>query len=404
VAPRVAPGGGPDWRIKSVVLLSAVPLALAFSSVAPILPKMSAELAHTPADRYLVKMVLGVVGVAMVIGAPLAGVLVDKLPRRLILGIAGVVFAAAGTAPFLISSLPLILGSRLLMGLAAQAAYIVGATLVAERFDDLDRARWMGVSTTVAIGGGMIALLVSGLIGDAGWRWPFLTYLLGLPIALVGWLSLDERAPAANTKERPASRAARSRPLPLALVLFGLLIGFIVYAPSIYLPFHLAALGAPRSSVIGNSLTLSMIASIVASALFGFARRRLSSRAAFCCSFAAVSAGVAVIAFAQSYPAACAGLFVMGLGSGWLTPNLMASAANAAEEGREGRTLGAVKAAYSLAPAVGVTILEPVARWGGAQGVLMLTAILAAATWLVMVATGLQAQLRWRPAPEAPVE
>jgi MFS family permease len=182
------------------------------------------------------------------------------------------------------------------------------------------------------------------------------------------------------------------------------LIGFIVYAPSIYLPFHLASFGAPRSSVIGNSLTFSMIASIVASALFGVARRRLSSRAAFCCSFAAVAAGVSTIAMAQTYPAAWAGLFVMGLGSGWLTPNLMASAAAAAEDGREGRTLGVVKAAYSLAPAVGVTMLEPVARWGGAQGVLMLTAILAAATWLVMVATGLQAQWRWRPAPQAPIE
>jgi MFS family permease len=402
VARHFAPRGGSDWRLKGVVLLSSVPLALAFSTVAPILPKMSRELAHTPADQYLVKMMLGVVGIAMVVGAPLAGLLADKVSRRLILAVAGVVFTVAGAAPFVLGSLPLILVTRLLMGLAAQTAYIVGAALVAEAFEDVERARWMGICTTVAIASGMVAMLVAGTLGDAGWRWPFLTYLVGAPITAFGWFALhDETAPPAAVRPH---RVAPSRAFPVEFAGLGLLIGFMIYAPSIYLPFHLTALGAMRSSLIGSTLTLSMVASAFASSQFGLARRWLSSRAAFGCSFAAVALGVGVIAVTRSYPVVLVGLFVMGLGSGWLTPNLMASAAGAADEGRQGRALGVVKAAYSLAPAVGVTLLEPVARWVGPQGVLLLTAVLAAAAWLATLGAGLQSPRRWRPASGASLD
>jgi MFS family permease len=397
-----APRSAPDWRTKGVVLLSSVPLALAFSSVAPILPKMSRELAHTPTDQYLVKMMLGVVGIAMVIGAPLAGLLADKVSRRLILAVAGIVFTAAGFAPFILDNLPLMLVMRLLMGLAAQTAYIVGVALVAEAFEGVERARWMGICTTVAIAGGLIDMLLSGVLGDAGWRWPFLTYLVGAPIAAFGWFALDGGACSPSPTAVP--RTPRQGRFPIEFAALGLLIGFVTYAPSIYLPFHLAALGTVRASLISRSLMLSMSASIVASSQFGRARTWLSPRAAFSCSFAAAALGIGMIAFARSYPVVLGGLFVMGLGSGWLTPNLMASAASAAIEGQQGRALGVVKAAYSLAPAVGVTLLEPIARRVGTDGVLLLTAVLAATAWLATLGAGLQAPGRWRAASEAPLE
>lgn len=391
---------GPSWRLKSVILVSAVPMALGFSSVTPILPKMSAALAHDATGAWLVKMVLGVVGIAMVLGGPLSGLLADKIPRRPLLAVAALVAALAGVIPFFTASLPLILASRLVMGLAAMTVYVTGAAVIADSFEETERARWMGLFTAVAVVGGLVALLAAGLLGDIGWRWPFLTYLIGVPIAALAWIGLAEAPTAASAGSAPrtsratAAPAAQGAPFPFALALLGLVIGVVIYAPSIYIPFHLASLGAAQPSTIGKSLTLSMISSTATSALFGRIRRRLSARAAFCCSFGAQAAGVAVIALAPSFPVSLVGIFIMGLGVGALSPNLMASAADAVGEEVRGRVLGVVRAAYSLAPAIGVSALEPIAARVGAQGVLLLAAALAGLMMLGMALAGLRPTAR----------
>jgi MFS family permease len=388
---RSAPSAGePGWLVKTVILLSAIPVALAFSVVTPILPKMSAALAHSAADAYLVKMVMGVVGIAMVLGSLLAGWLADKVDRRLVLAGAGLLFAAAGAAPFALDDLPLILASRLLMGVAAVTFYVAGAALIAVSFDEAGRAKWLGVSTAAAVVAGLVAVLLAGALGDLGWRWPFLICLVGAPLGLLSWVGLrDAPAPAGAKQAASAAAPAKHAPFPVALAVLGLLVGTLTYAPSIYLPFQLTALGAGAPSVIGQSIMAAMICTAVTSALFGRARLRLSARAAFCWSFAGVAVGLVVIATAPTYPIALVGLFIHGTGMGWLAPNLMTSAAGAVEESLRGRTLGVVKSVYSLAPALGVTALEPVANRIGPAGVLLLIAALSALMLLGAAATGL---------------
>jgi MFS family permease len=385
----IAPGAPPGWLFKGVVLFSAVPMALAFSSVVPILPKMSAALAHDAAQAYLVKMVLGVVGVAMVLGSLAAGWLADKIERRALLVSACLLYAAAGAAPFLLDSLPLILASRLLMGLGGITAFITAAALIGDSFAEAERAKYMGVFTAVAAVGGLVAMLLAGALGDLSWRWPFLTYLVGAPLAVLAWAGLRGLPPPAGARNAaPLDSPGERAPFPFALAGLGLLIGIIVYAPSIYVPFHLGSLGAAKPSTIGQSLMLGMITSIASSALFGRARRSLSARAAFCWSFGVLAAGLVTIATAPIYAVALAGIFVQGLGIGWLAPNLMASAAETVEERWRGRTLGVVRAAYSLAPAVGVTALEPLARRIGPEGVILLTAGLSTLMLLGMAGGG----------------
>jgi MFS family permease len=398
MARSVSPGGQPGWLLKSVILLSPVPMALAFSAVTPILPKMSAALAHSPQDAYLVKMTLGVVGVAMVLGSLLGGWLADKVERRLLMTVACVLAGLGGAAPFVLDSLPLILASRLVMGFGGITAYVAGAALIGDLFDDTGRAKWMGAFTAVAIVGGMIAMGLAGVLGDAGWRWAFLTYLVGVPIgllALVGMRGLPR--PAGARAEAAHGEGTARAAFPFALAGLGLLIGVIIYAPSIYAPFHLANLGAAKPSTIGDTLLLAMVSSTAASALFGRARLKISSRAAFGWSFACLAVGLALLGAAPVYAVAVVGVTLQGAGIGWLTPNLMASAAQSVDEAHRGRVLGVVRAAYSFAPAAGVTALEPVADAVGPDGVILLTAALAGVMVLATAALGLRGGLRGRP-------
>jgi hypothetical protein len=69
-----------NWMLKATILSASVPVGLAYSVVSPILAKMSDELAHDATDAYFVKMILGVIGAAMV---------VEPLSRRARAGMKG---------------------------------------------------------------------------------------------------------------------------------------------------------------------------------------------------------------------------------------------------------------------------------------------------------------------------
>src|SRR5580704_11984655 len=306
-----------NWMLKATVLFASVPVALAYSVVSPILAKMSDELAHGAKGAYLVKMILGIIGVAMVPGAPIAGLLADKLGRRPVLVGAALLFAVAGAAPFILDSLPAILFTRFLVGIAGVAFATVGVTLVGDYFDDAERPRWMGRLLASSMVAAVAAVPFAGLMGDFGWRWPFLLYLVGAPIAIVAWLGMRHESTAlapALAASAASNRGGNERRFPFELTVLGLLVGMLVYLPPIYVPFRLRDLGVQNPSSIGVGVTLNVLVGAVVSSRFGWARQRFSSRGLFCFSLGALAVGIGTLALAPSYLLAFGGLFIMGLG------------------------------------------------------------------------------------------
>jgi MFS family permease len=368
----------PSLATRALILLGATPVAVAFSTMSPILPKMSAALAHDATNAYLVKMLIGIVGISMVMGGPVLGALFDRAPRRPFLVGAALAFAALGVAPYFLTDLTAMLVTRFFMGIAAMTLCVGAAAMVGDCFAPEERPHWMGLYEAGAMLGGVATLFLAGLLGDLGWRQPFLLYLLGVPLALLAWFGAKTSKPSRN----PAAHATRSdisTPMrtPWGLVLLGVLIGIITYVPTIYIPFHLNALGLRQPSAIARVIIVGVLVSSVLATQFGRLRRRLSATGAFCCSFAAMAAGLGLIALASSYSYAILGMFVMGLGLAWLPSNLMACAVEAVDESRRGRSVGLVRAAHALAPALGVTAAQGLSSHVGIEGILLSTALLA---------------------------
>lgn len=378
-----------NWMLKATILLASVPVALTYAIVSPILAKMSDELAHDATDAYFVKMILGVIGVAMVVGAPIAGLLADKLGRRPLLVGSGLLFAVAGVAPFILHNLPAILFMRFLVGIAAVAFATGGVTMVGDYFDDSERPRWMGTLLASSMVASLAAVPLAGLMGDTGWRWPFLLYLVGVPIAIVAWLGMRRASSAPAHAFRAtvsSSRSGNERRFPIELALLGLLAGILMYLPAIYIPFQLRDLGMQNPSSVAAGLTLNLLVGAVMSSQFGWARRRFSSRALFCFSFGAMAAGVGALALAPSYALAFGGLVIMGLGGAWLYPNLLTLTIASVDEKHRGRTVGWVRGAQSVAPALGVTAFQPLVIRLGVVSALLLIAGVAALMLIGMAA------------------
>jgi MFS family permease len=379
------------WMMKAVIVLSGAPLALGYAVVVPILPGMSAAFAHGVTGEYMVKMVFGVLGPAMVLGGAFGGYLADKVDRRVLLTVSSLLFAAAGAAPFVLGDLAVILATRFLMGVAAVIIGLIGSAMVGDYFEEGRRAGWLGAVAALALAGSTLALPIAGAVGEAGWRWPFLIYLMGLPIAALAWLGVPRRLLAAKVQTSEAATASGIEPrgaYPIGLLFLGLIIGALATTPGAYMPFRLSQLGQ-NTSAIGFMLMLNALAGAGAAALYGTMRRRLSIRLVFCCGYAALGVGLAILALTSDVIIAIGALLVMGLALGWLTPNLPAVVVAAVDESRRGRALGAVNAAAAIAPAVCLTALEPVARLIGVSGVLLLTAALSGVMLLATLTSAL---------------
>lgn len=388
---RLEPDAGAGWPLRALILVSGVPSSLAYTVVGPMLAKISAALAHGPTDAYMVKMISGVIGPAMVVGGGLGGLLADKLDRRPVMALSGLIVAIAGAAPALLNSLPAILITRFIMGVAAVVMATIGVAMVAEAFDEARRPGWIGAVVTVDLVAAIVSLPIAGVVADVGWRDPFLMYLCGFPVAALSLFAIPRPPPRGSHQPAPCVEARNPAAMyPMGLIALGLVIGALVTIPGIYISFYLRNLGVERSSTVGVILMLNAAAAVLVTALYGRVRHRLSPEAIFCASFGVMAVAIAMLALARNSLTAVAALLVMGAGMGWLNPNLMSQVIDAVEPSHRGRALGAVRASAAIAPALGVTALQPLVDTIGVNFVYLLTAGLAALMFFGMLARELQ--------------
>lgn len=390
-APSTAAPGEttPRTGIALIVLLifTQMPAALAFTIPTPLLADMAADLVRGPADAYLVKLVSGILGPAMIVGAPLAGWLADRMDRRPLLAVIGLLYIAAGVAPALLTDLGAIIATRFVTGATGAAISTIGMAMVGDYFAEDRRAGMIGLLSSVSMGISIVALPLAGLTASGGWRHAFLLYLGMAPIVL---LALLRSLPA--PRRRPAAAEATSAPaggrlsgFPLGLIAIAFTAGIVVSLPAIYISFHLAGMGVTSVSTIGLILMVNAALGMICSLSFGKLGARLSPLAIFKLCFAVSAVGLALLALAPSPAVVVAALVLTGMGMGWFVPAQFASAAQLVDEGRRGTLIGLVQGTGAIATLLGVTLLEPVVAAYGTRGIFLLIAAIAALSLLALV-------------------
>lgn len=372
-----------EWSAKAIMLSGGLMVALALSAINSVLPQIDAELARGPQDSLLIKQLVGIVGLSMVIGAPLAGFLVDRIGARRVVVTAGLFYAAIGTAGLYLSSLPALIASRLLLGVMAVTITTTSMAMINTRLTGLDRAKWMGAHVGAAMIGSVVVHPIAGYLGEFGWRWPFALYAIGLPFALLA-LGLDR-----HVVQRPRTAAAKQGPglltwFPARYAVLAVIIGSITYLPMVYVPFLMHQMGVVSPTVISLVLTGDVILGAGVALLYGRSRRYLSIPAAFAFSFACACTGMSIVAIASSLVGVVIGMMVFGIGLGWFVPNLMTAVAQQVSLEQQGRAVGLVKGAHHLAAPLCIVVVEPLTRRLGPEGAMMAAAVLAFALFFLM--------------------
>jgi len=331
-----------------VVLLGSSLTIMGSVMIAPVLPKLAGEFAasHARAD-VLVPLAMTGPALAIALFAPFAGWLADRLGRKLLLIIATLCYALLGVSPALLDDLPGIVGSRLLFGCAEAAVLTCCTTLIADYWEGERRLKMINLQViTIALIGALFFVL-GGVAGEHSWRAPFYLYLL--PLLLVPamlkllWEPIRLREQQAVDDERPVS--IMTLVVGYLLVFGGMLLNFIV---PVQTPGLLVSLGVTSSTLIGLSAGLGLLATLVGSLIWPWARRLLGTSGCNALLLGLGGLGLCLLGNAQSYNEVLLAVVIHGVGGGMLVPNAMAPVMNTLNASNRGKGLGVFAACLCL--------------------------------------------------------
>jgi DHA1 family tetracycline resistance protein-like MFS transporter len=356
--------------IMATVLIDMISIGL----IIPVLPKLVASFETTAADQVgAYAWVAMAFGFANFIGSPILGALSDRFGRRpvLLIGFSGLALSFFVTA--MANALWMLIAVRLVSG-ALQANIAVANAYVSDITPPEDRAKRFGMLGAMFGLGFILGPVLGGLLGGIDLRLPFwCAGVLAVCNWLYGYFVLPESLP---VERRQPFRWSRANPVGSLLHLAGLknmgaLLAVVAFAS--LAQFILQGTWALYTQLkfgweptdIGWSLcAVGVMSVIVQGVLVGRLARWMSVQRLVV--YGLVSSALAYVAWgAASKGWMMYGVIafnVLGFAAG---ASLQTLVANAAEEGSQGQTMGAVAGLSSLtavlAPVIGPLLLRSVA-------------------------------------------
>ncbi|MFI6420880.1 multidrug effflux MFS transporter [Streptomyces sp. NPDC050842] len=212
----VAPvaGGAPAARsvglLVTLVLggLTALP-PLSMDMYLPALPEVTGAL-NAPAATVQLTLTACLAGMAL--GQLVVGPMSDKWGRRRPLLVGMVVYVLATAVCALAPTAELLIGFRLLQGLAGAAGIVIARAVVRDLYDGVEMARFFSTLMLISGAAPIVAPLIGGqILRITDWRGVFhVLTVIGILLTLVVWRFLGETLPPERRHEGGVGDALRT--------------------------------------------------------------------------------------------------------------------------------------------------------------------------------------------------
>lgn len=369
-----------SWTTKLTLLLASSLTVMAGATVSPSLPAMQQHFTNAIADAdlraTLVKLVITLPALFIVIGSPIAGLIVDRFGRKPLLLMTTLLYGLAGSSGLYLESLTAILVGRAVLGLAVAGVMVSATTLIADYYSGPARAAFMGLQAGFMGLGGVVFLTLGGALAQQNWHYPFGIYLFAwLIVPLVASFIVE---PDRNPGRTPTSSSETTNPsLPLAVlgIIYGLttLSQIAFYLVPVQLPFFLGTLVKAQPSQSGLAIALCTLFSAAASVTYGRLKQRMEFITFLPLIFGLMGIGYLLIGQAASWAQVLTGLAIAGLGLGILMPNMTVWLSTAVPDAMRGRALGGLSTAMFLGQFLSPIVTQPFTKTLGLGGVYALT-------------------------------
>lgn len=353
------------WRDqRAIALLMAASLTtMANATISPALAGLQTLFADHPHSDLLIPLLVSAPSLTVVLFAPLAGILTDRLGRRWLLLTGVMLFVVSGTAGSFLTDLDMIFGSRLVLGVAVAMVMTSQTALVGDYFTGDKRTALTGLQVSARNFGGFLFISLAGWLAVFSPRFPFAIYGLAALFLPFMWLAIHE--PVTSQSKASASGQtedidAPSWLLPIALLtLLQMATNMLFFIIPTQLPFFLDALGYDSAVMTGVTLGgLTLTGGFVA-LIYGRTKRSLGFRAIYALAYGLMAVGFALMSQGATLAFLLAGAVAIGAGFALAMPNFVAIALQLAPQNRRGLVGGILTTAIFLGQFISPLVSTP---------------------------------------------
>jgi len=175
-------------RNFQIVCIALLMMMMQVSIIVPAFPKMVEALGATEQS---IGLLLTLLTLPSFLLGPLAGIMADRLGRKKVLVTSLLVFGIFGGGCAFAPDFNTLLILRVLQGIGAAPIFGVGGAIIGDLFSGQKRASAMGFSTTIMYVGYIFYPLIGGALANFAWNYPFLPFLIAIPVGLIALVFLD---------------------------------------------------------------------------------------------------------------------------------------------------------------------------------------------------------------------
>jgi MFS family permease len=360
--------------IQACILLASAGLSsLATAVLGPSLPKMQEYFRFAPNAEYLVPFSLTAPMLVMACLSVFVGLAADKFGRKRILLAATAFYAVCGTAPLWLDSLRGVLASRVLLGVAEACLMTVSTTMIGDYFTGARRVKLMSLHTTVAAVSAFLLNIAGGLLGEHGWRAPYMVYAISLPLAALMPRYLWEPGPG-REPQRTAVVAEDVGPLNvhrlLGICALTVGVGLAFMTVPVHLGYLFTELGINSSARIGLAYALNSVGVIVGTLAFGWVLAHRVPRVVVQLGLAAAVLGLSFVAMsmATTYLGLTLAAMANGIGAGLILPAVVSWNMRELPFSHRGIGVGAFQSSLFLGMSLNPLCIVYLAKSQGSRG------------------------------------
>ncbi len=308
-----------SWKVKATILLVSSLTIMSMITISASLPDMTNAFSYLPNASGLVKLVLSFPGLFIAFSAIIAGLIIDKFGRLKLLGIALILYAVGGSSGYWLDNIYLILTGRAILGISVGISMTIVTTLVADYYQGKARQKFAGIQIAVMSIGGIIFITLGGFLADINWRVPFLLYFFSILILPFTYLYLKE--PKKEVEVKVENHTVKSPNIIWFVFINVMLMWVIFFIIPVQVPFYLKSIGIEKNSLIGIAIASATFFSAVSAFSYSKLKDRFNFQQVFSLGYFLMALGFVCIAMSSSYILVLIGIFLVGLGMGFLIPN-----------------------------------------------------------------------------------
>ncbi|EJN02563.1 MFS transporter [Phyllobacterium sp. YR531] len=352
---------------RAVALMMAASLTvMTAATISPALPGLERQFADDVSSAFLIKLLVPAPSLAVVLVAPWCGVIADRSGRRRMLLAGLILFIISGSAGLVLPTLPLIMFSRLCLGIALAMIMTAQSALLGDYFSG--KALHVVSSSQVSARnlGGFVFIIIAGLLASIGPRLPFAVYALPLLALPYFWrVIVDPSLRPEAEHDLIAPPVNGSRPVVYLLAFGQMIVTMLFFVMPTQLPFFLSEKGYASPVVTGIALGTLMLAGAGAAFYYPRIRDAVGYAGNWACGFGLMASGFASLVTIDAGIAVFFSCAMIGAGYALAIPGFVALSLDGTPSNRRGKTAALLTGSVFLGQFLSPLIASPaISEWG----------------------------------------